>query len=158
MPSREQRAAAALAVEIEDVRDRLAGLASNGLGSGHVREEVERAIDDLGAAWERLDRDLAAGIGLSVDETARYLCLSPQTVRSWIGRGALDTVPGAKPVQVDRRSVRGVRRALEELQARGRDRDWLSALSDYMHDLADLKSPEVRRGLADLDAGRWEPA
>jgi hypothetical protein len=158
MPSREQRAAATLVVEIEDIRDRLAGLASNGLGSGHVRDEVERAVEDLGAAWERLDRDVAAGIGLSVDETARYLRLSPQTVRSWIERGALDVVAGAKPLQVDRRSVRAVRRALEELQARGRDRDWLSALSDYMHDLVDLKSPEVSRGLAEMDRGQWEPA
>lgn len=158
MPSREQKAAAALVVELDDVRDRLAALTSNGLGRGHVRQEVEQAIAGIDEAGRRLDEDVATGVGLSVEETARYLDLSAQTVRSWIGRGVLATVPDAKPRQIDRESARRTRRALGQLRERGQDRDWLNAVADHLQDLMDLQSPGVRHGLEDIERGRLEPA
>jgi hypothetical protein len=51
-----------------------------------------------------------------------------------------------------------VLRALEELRARGEDRDWLAAFADYLHDESDRRSDSVRRGLEELARGELEPA
>ena len=48
--------------------------------------------------------------------------------------------------------------ALEELRARGEDRDWLAAFADYLHDKSDRGSDSVRRGLEELARGELEPA
>ncbi len=59
---------------------------------------------------------------------------------------------------VARSSLRQIHRLLEELRERGKDRDWLRAFVEYVHDLAVRRSPQVQRGLADVEAGRLEPA
>jgi hypothetical protein len=48
--------------------------------------------------------------------------------------------------------------ALQELRARGGDRDWLAAFADYLNDKSDRRSDSVRRGLEELARGDLEPA
>ena len=133
-------------VELQDARDELAASQTD------VLSALER-IDDVIA---RLDG--MSSIPLPVAEAAADLRVSEPTVRVWLKRGALRRVPDSKPALVERESLRIVRRALDELRERGKDRDWRRAFVDYVNDLAVVRSPEVQQGLADLEAGRFEPA
>lgn len=100
----------------------------------------------------------AAASGLSVADAAAYLTVSQPTVRGWLKRGVLEQVPGSEPVLIDRASVRHVHRLLEELRERGKDREWLRTFVDYVHDMAIRRSPEVRRGIKQMERGELEPA
>jgi excisionase family DNA binding protein len=148
MGKREKQQVAYAVLELEDARDELTA-------SGKDFSSTVKRIEDVVA---RLDSDGLATPGLPVSDAATYLKVSEPTVREWLKRGALSSVPGAKPVLVERDSLRQVHRALDELRERGKDRDWLRAFVDYVHDLAVIRSPEVQQGLADIEAGRLEPA
>jgi excisionase family DNA binding protein len=148
MGKREGQQVAYAVVELRDARDELAA----------SEADVSSTLKLLDDALARLDGVASVPPGLPVAEAAAYLQVSEPTVRDWLKRGALDRVPDAKPVLVERESVRQVRCALEELRERGKDRDWLRALVDYVNDLAVVRSSEVQQGLADIEAGRLEPA
>jgi transposase len=157
MATREQRVAAEVLVGLDDVCDRLRELAAR-RDAPRFRAAVLRAVEDISGAVTRLEADVARGTGLSVDAAAKYLDVSALTVRAWTQRGVLERKADSKPVQIDRDSARRVQRALGELRARGRDRDWLAALIDYLHDTRDRRSESVRRGLEELARGELEPA
>lgn len=148
MGKRDRQQVARAVVEIEDVRDELA--ASNG--------DFSSVVAQLDRVVARLDGEALATPGLPVSEAAAYLQLSEPTIREWLKRGALRSVPDAKPVLVDRESLRSVRRAVDELRERGKDADWLRSLFDYLDDMAVRRSPGVRHGLEELAAGKIEPA
>jgi hypothetical protein len=74
--------------------------------------------------------------------------VSEPTVCDWLKRNVLQAVPDAKPALIERSSLRRVHRLIAELRGRGRDRDWLRAFVDYVHDAGACRSPEVQRGLA----------
>ncbi len=142
MGKRESQQVAYAVVELQDARDDLAA-------SGQDVASALRRIED---AVTRLDGIASVSPGLSVAEAAAYLSVSEPTVRDWLKRGVLCAVPGAKPLLVERSSLRQIHRLLEELRKRGKDRDWLRAFVDYAHDMAVIRSPEVQRGLAELKA------
>jgi len=148
MGKRDGQKVAYAVVELEDARDELAC-------AGTDLTSALRKIDD---AVARLDRLSAAAPGLSVADAAAYLGVSQPTVRDWLKRGVLERVPDSKPVLIERSSLRQIHRLLDELRERGKDRDWLRAFVDYVHDLAVVSSPAVQRGLADVEAGRLKPA
>ena len=83
--------------------------------------------------------------------------MSQPTVREWLKRGVLKRVPGSS-CRFDRSRLREVHRLLAELRERGQDRDWLRSFVDYVHDMAELRRPAVRRGLEQLERGELEPA
>ena len=147
MGKRERQQVAYAVVELEDARDELAA-------SG---QEMGATLALIDGAVARIDR-AAAAPGLSVADAAAYLAVSQPTVRDWLKRGVLEQIPGSKPVLIDRASVRHVHRLLEELRERGKDRDWLRAFVDYVHDMAIRRSPEVRRGIEQMERGELEPA
>jgi excisionase family DNA binding protein len=148
MGKRESQQVAYAVVELQDARDELAA-------SG---QDVRAALQHIEDAVERLDGLTSVSPGLPVAEAARYLGVSEPTVREWLKRGVLGTVPGAKPVLVERDGLRRVHRAVDELRERGQDADWLRALLDYLDDAAVLRSPAVQQGLAEMAAGHLEPA
>jgi transposase len=158
MATREQRAAAEVLVGLDDVRDRLAQLVGSTSGGRRSGQEVQRAVEEITEAVDRLEAEVARGTGLSVEAAAQYLDVSGPTVRAWMDRGVLARRAGSKPTQIDRESARRVHRALGELRARGQDRDWLAALVDYLHDTRDRRSESVRKGLDELARGDLEPA
>lgn len=148
MGKRDRQKVAYVVVELEDVRDELAA-------SGTDLTSALSKIDD---AVARLDGLAVAASGVSVADAATYLAVSQPTVRDWLKRGVLERVPESKPVLIERSSLRQIHRLLAELRERGKDRDWLRAFVDYVHDLAVVRSPVVQKGLADVEAGRFEPA
>lgn len=148
MGKRDGQQVAYAVVELQDARD---ALASSG---GDVASALRR-IDD---AVARLDRVASVPAGLPVAEAAGYLGVSEPTIRTWMRRGVLGRVADTKPVLVERVSLRKVHGVLEALRERGQDREWLRAFVDYVHDLAVIRSPEVQRGLAEMEAGDLEPA
>ncbi len=158
MATREQRATAEALVWLDDVRDQLSELVVPAQGKQWPREKLMRAAAGLAEAAELLETDVARGTGLSVDAAAEYLDVSAPTVREWMRRGVLERKADTKPAQIDRESARTVHRALAELRACGQDRDWLTALVDYLHDARDRRSESVRKGLDELARGELEPA
>jgi hypothetical protein len=68
------------------------------------------------------------------------------------------SVDGVKPILIDPTSLRTVHRLLTELRERGKDPVWLRSFVDYVHDLAVIRSPAVQQGLAEMKAGKLEPA
>ena len=146
MTKRQSQQVAYAVVELSDARDEL-------VSGSDVSAAVKR-IDD---ALARLD-SAAPSPGLPVAEAAAYLEVSEPTVRDWLKRGALKRIPESKPVLVERASLRRVHRLLAELRERGKDRDWLRSFADYVHDLALVRGADVQHGLADIEAGRFEPA
>jgi hypothetical protein len=148
MGKREGQQVAYAVLELEDARDALEA-------SGQDVSGAVKRIDDVVA---RLDGVSSVPAGLPVADAATYLQVSEPTVREWLKRGVLNRVPDAKPVLIERESLRSVHRLLAELRERGKDRDWLSTFVDYVHDRAVVRSPAVRRGLAEMEAGDLEPA
>ena len=160
MGKREQQQIAYAVVELQDAQDELRAVAP-----GHGKQTAGRQPDDLSSALRliedavaRLDLRASALPGLSVAETADYLGVSEPTVRAWIRRGVLRKVPNARPVLVERSSLRAAHRAIEELRRRGEDRDWLRALVDLLHDRTERARPELVRGMDELKQGQLEPA
>lgn len=120
----------------------------------HRHDAALSALDDAQAALSNVEHSP----GVTVAQAARTLKVSEPTVRAWIARGALDAVPGVTPTQVAPNSLRRTVRAVSELRERGRDRDWLQSVVDYLDDRAARNSDAVRRGIADLRHGDLEPA
>jgi hypothetical protein len=79
-------------------------------------------------------RLVAGGVGISVEQSAHRLQVSPPTIRKWIGEGLLDAIPGRKPVEVDPRSVVAVERVLENVKKSYPSREWTRALAAFLHD------------------------
>jgi DNA-binding transcriptional MerR regulator len=160
MPRREQRAAAAALVELDDVRDRLTDVLADQRtpDAAYLREELKRAMGELEALGQRLENEIASGTGLSIEAAARYIGVSAQTVRTWTARGVCKPMQATKPTQIERESARRVHRALAQLREHGQNRDWLSALIDMLHDTADARSATVRKGLEELARGETEAA
>jgi excisionase family DNA binding protein len=148
MGKRDGQKVAYAVVELQDARDELVA----------ADTDLASALSKIDDAVARLDRLTAAASGLSVADAAAYLGVSQPTVRDWLKRGVLERVPDSKPVLIERSSLRQLHRLLDELRERGKDRDWLRAFVDYVHDLAVVSSPAVQRGLADIEAGRLKPA
>lgn len=127
-----------------------------------AREAIESgradaALDALEEAQEVLV-SVRHTPGVSVATAGQRLGVSEPTIRSWVKRGALETVPDTRPMQIEPESLHRVNRALAELRERGRDRDWLQALVDHLHDREARGSDALREGLAQLKRGRLEPA
>ena len=158
MGRREQQVAYAV-VELQDAQDELRTLAPS-----HKRP-AKRQLDALSSALRlledavaRLDRPTPESSGLPVAQAADYLGVSEPTVRAWLERGVLRRVPRAKPVLIERSSLRSAHRAVEELRRRGQDRDWLHALVDLLHDRVEQQRTELLRGMEEMKHGQLEPA
>ncbi len=127
-----------------------------------AREAIENGYSD--AALDALEEAQEVLIsvkhtpGVSVAAASERLGISEPTIRSWVKRGALEAVAGARPMQIEPQSLHRVSRALAELRERGRDRDWLQAVVDHLHDREVRGSEALREGLAQLGRGRLEPA
>lgn len=146
-------------MELEDAQDELRALApSSERAAQPEREAVSSALRLLEDAVARLDHPTAGSSGLPVAQAADYLGVSEPTVRAWLKRGVLHRVPRAKPVLIERSSLRSTHRAIEELRRRGQDRDWLHALVDLLHDRAERQRPELVRGIEEMKHGQLEPA
>ena len=155
--------------DIEEARDELRTVALPALTEGPVtasalRERLavgSRAVTDalqrLTDVQARLNQEVTAA-GVPVSEAARYLDVSEPTIRGWVARGLLESVPDTKPVLIEVATLRRVERALRELRERGQDRDWTRLLVDLLHDRAELAQPEIVAGLDELRRGMLEPA
>ena len=127
-----------------------------------AREAIENghadaALDALDEAQEVLI-SVRHTLGVSVATASQRLDVSEPTIRSWVKRGALETVPDSRPIQIEPESLHRVNRALAELRERGQDRDWLQALVDHLHDRDARGSDALCKGLAQLKRGQLEPA
>jgi len=127
-----------------------------------AREAIENghadaALDALEEAQEVLI-SVRHTPGVSVAAASQRLGVSEPTIRSWVKRGALKTVPDTRPMQIEPESLHRVTRALAELRERGQDRDWLQALVDHLDDREARGSSVLRKGLAQLKCGQLEPA
>lgn len=127
--------------------------AREAIQNGHA----DAALDALAEAQEALI-SVRHTPGLSVAAASRRLGVSEPTIRSWTKRGALETVPDSRPIQIEPEGLHRVNRALGELRERGQDRDWLQALVDHLHDREARGSDALRKGLAQLKRGQLEPA
>lgn len=96
--------------------------------------------------------------GVCVAAASEQLGVSEPTIRSWVKRGALVAVPKASTMQIEPESLHRVSRALAELRERGRDRDWLQAVVDHLHDRDARKSDVVQKEIVQLKRGQLKPA
>ena len=158
MGKREQQQVAYAVVELQDIQDELREAAPQPADAGKDSDAISVAVDRLEEAVQRLDRAVPNARGLPVAEAAEYLGVSEPTIRAWLDRSVLGAVAGAKPVLVERSSLRRVHRAVGELRRRGQDRDWLRALVDVLHDHAERERPEIAAGVDELARGELEPA
>ena len=158
MGKREQQQIAYAVVELQDIQDELREAAPQAADDGKDSGAISLAVDRLEEAVQRLDRAVPNARGLLVAEAAEYLGVSEPTIRAWLDRRILDAVPEAKPVLVERSSLRRVQRAVDELRRRGLDRYWLRALVDVLHDHAERERPEIAAGVDELARGELEPA
>lgn len=109
--------------------------------------EAVRAIEGQHSESELLESmreilriiDTAQGVGVPVTLAARMLSVSQPTVRAWISKGVLDTIPGVKPLTVKPRSLGEVFAAVLEIRRLGEDRGLLESV---MHALADRRTIE----------------
>jgi hypothetical protein len=118
------------------------------------RDAALRAVDTAASLLEDVDH----APGIPVARAAAILGVSDKTVLTWIERGALCAVAGAKPRQVDCETLRVALRAVDELRRRGQDRDWLQAVVDYVDDRRVRDRDALREGLEQLRGGQLEPA
>lgn len=151
MTKQAERELAWIALRVDDLRD---SLHRTGDFEARARLELVASIEEIAG---RL-RQVAPVDDVPVSVAAGYLGVSQPTVRSWAKRGLLTESPRAKPLRIQADSLQRLRRSLDELRARGQDRDWLASLSDYLEDIADRRSDAVRLGLKELQDGELEPA
>lgn len=151
-------------LELSDVEERLeqhaATLGGFEPSAGDLRqrlEDLEGLHRELQAAIERLEAQVG-GRGVPVSQAAEYLSVSRPTVRAWLERGVLERVGGQKPLRITSDSLRHTQKLLGELRSRGRDRDWLRVLVDYVHDAEVRRRPTIQRGLEELRRGETESA
>lgn len=127
--------------------------AREAIANGHR----DAALDALDEAQEMLI-SVKHTPGVSVAAASEQLGVSEPTIRSWVKRGALSTVPKASPMQIEPESLHQVSRALTELRERGQDRDWLQAVVDLLHDREAHETDALRKGISQLKRGQLEPA
>jgi excisionase family DNA binding protein len=151
MATKHDRALASFLVGLDDVVEELI-MASDPQRSAELAERLMA----MGAQLKRAAPNAARGV--PVVEAAKYLGVSEPTVRLWVRRGALASLPHSKPVLIEHESLRRVGRAVRELRARGEDREWLESVVRYVEDMADRSSPSVRQGLKELAEGKLQPA
>lgn len=93
---------------------------------------------------------------MSVAAASERLGVSEPTIRSWVKRGALSTVPKASPMQIEPESLHQVSRVLTELRERGQDLDWLQTVADLLHDREACETDALRKGISQLKRGQLE--
>ena len=142
MTKREHRELVASFVTLDDTITR----ASNALSNGDVAV-VERELEQ---AKRRVGSDAPA---LTVPEVAEELGVSRPTVRSWIGKGLLDTVADTSPQRVRFASVQQLKERLGKLRALAKDERRFSQLLREAADQRALEQSGAREGLQDALAG-----
>jgi transposase-like protein len=165
MTRRSRHEVAYAVADIEDARDELRTLALPALNEGPVTaaalqvgaRAIEDVLDRLADVQARLTQHVA-GAGVPISEASRCLGVSEPTIRTWVGRGVLERIPGAKPVLIEIAALRHVERAVRERRERGQDRDWVRALVDALHDRVERRTPETVAGLDELRRDMLEPA
>jgi excisionase family DNA binding protein len=151
MATKHDRVLASFLIDLDDVVEELS-VVSDPKRSGEL-------VEQLTAMGMRLKRAAPnAARGIPVAEAAEYLSVSEPTVRLWVRRGALTALADSKPTLIEHDSLRRVGRAVRELRARGKDREWLQGVVRYVEDMTDRSSPSVRQGLKDLAEGKLQPA
>ncbi len=88
-----------------------------------------------------------------VPEVAEELGVSRPTVRSWIGKGLLDTVADTSPQRVRFASVQQLKGRLGKLRALAKDERRFSQLLREAADQRALEQPGAQEGLQDALAG-----
>lgn len=114
------RASVALAVDVAD--------AVLALGAADVPAPVSRR---LAAIVERADQT-AQGVPVSV--AAKVLDVTEPTARAWIGRGALQVVPGSRPLAVTPRSLGEALAAASQIREVGQDERLLRRILEMLDD------------------------
>lgn len=94
--------------------------------------------------------------GVRVSVAAGLLGLSERTVRDWMARGPLDSVPGAKPARVSTASLARVVPLVARLREIGQDRDLLRALIERLEDDRVRSLPRVKKSLDQMRRGDYE--
>lgn len=114
------RASVALAVDVAD--------AVLALGAAHVPAPV---CGRLAAIIERADQ---TGQGVPVSVAAKVLDVTEPTARAWIERGALQVVPGSRPLAVTPRSLGEALAAAAQIRQVGQDERLLRRILDVLED------------------------
>lgn len=83
-----------------------------------------------------IDRTDQVGIGVPLTAAAELLDVSTQTLRTWVERGILDTIPETRPVEIRPRSLAEVTDAVSVLRSDE------GASRRVLHDLLDLREIE----------------
>ncbi len=122
--SRQARKPAELAVAI--TRDTASALAA--LEAPEVPERVRGYLQDI------VQRASALSQGVSVSAAAKELATTTQTVRTWIERGVLESVPNLTPRQVTVRSLGEVLAAVEVIRATGANQRVLTSVVNALED------------------------
>jgi hypothetical protein len=117
-----------------------------------LRPQVNGFLEQLEATARRL-RDTLGDAGISVEQSARRLQVSPPTIRKWIAEGLLRQVPDRKPVEVDPRSIVEVERVLANVRKNYPSRQWTQALTAFLHDRDLLGQDWAARGAVELERG-----
>jgi hypothetical protein len=151
MATKHDRALASFLVGLDDVVEELS-VVRDPQRSGELVEQLTA----MGMQLKRAAPNAARGV--PVAQAAEYLGVSEPTVRLWVRRGALVALPGSKPTLIEHDGLRRVGRAVRELRARGKDREWLEDVVRYVEDMTDRSSPSVHQGLKDLAEGKLQPA
>jgi Homeodomain-like domain len=140
MGKRDAQSVTMALISLDDARDAL--MSGSRDAAMRAMEEAHQTLEAIGHA-----------AGVPVAQAARRLGVSVPTVRSWIARGALRAIKDSSPVEIEPDSLRSVSRALGDLRERGQDREWLTALVDYLHDREARHSPALKDGLEQLAHG-----
>jgi hypothetical protein len=117
-----RRAGAALTSDVIDV-----------LGILRDPQLTEATRSRVAAIIDRADQ---VGIGVPLTAAAELLDVSTQTLRTWIDRGVLDTIPGTRPLEIRPRSLAEVTDAVSVV--RGDE----GASRRVLRDLLDLREVE----------------
>lgn len=119
-----------------------------------LRPQVSDFLEQIEATALRL-RDTLGDVGISVEQSARRLQVSPPTIRKWIGEGLLNAIPGRKPVEVDPRSVVRVERVLENVRKSYPSREWTRALAAFLHDRDLVEKLGVAEAIEEIERGQY---
>lgn len=158
-PRQLQRAAALAHLDAEELRleveseqaSIMAASDSTGLSQAALVEFLER-LDRL---TRRMLDTLDVPIGVTVEQAADRLDVTPPTIRKWLKEGLLRPTEGRKPIEVDPRSLIEVQRALNAVRANYPARQWGKALGAYLHDRDLQRKGWVAKGLGELERGEF---
>lgn len=114
-------------------------------------------IDDLAEVKRRLRLILRMGhdvaLGVPVSVSARLLDVSQPTVRAWIGRGLLETIPEKTPTRVSADSLGEVLAAIAEIRSSNEQGPLAGRVLQVLHDRRDRAELDDRA--EELDRGAW---